>query len=195
MPPAAQKRHLPGHTSPGWNRCTRATILLALLSCYHSPWGRPWIGSWGWGLQDPQLTSFSLYFSPKCPLHPFPLLRPRFGAVRSGRPHSRPGIHRVRAASLHMPGHPSCAGRPCGSLHSILGTCSSDDVCACWLVHTVRRSLSLSISLLLLLLPAQIKYRAQCHSAHGTVAQMTGIFTNPVILLFVPPNPEKEMRR
>lgn len=192
MPPAAQKLHLPGRTSPGWNRCTRATILLALLSCYRSPWGRPWIGSCGWGLQDPQLTSFSLYFFPMYPLHPFPLLRPRFGAVRSGRLHSQPGIRRVRAASLHMPGRPSCAGRPCGSLHSILGTCSSGDVCACWLVHTVRCSLSLSISLLLLL-PAQIKRSAQCSSAHGTAA---GIFANPVILLFVPPDREKdEMRR
>lgn len=192
--------HLPGHTSPDWSRCTLATIPLDLLNCYHSPWGRTWNGSWGWGLQGPQRTSFSLYFSPMCHLHPCLLLHLRFGAVRSGRLHNRQGIHRVRVASLHKPGHPSCAGQPCGSLHSILDTCSSGDVCACWLAHTMRCSLALSLSLSLTAAAcldqtqhAEELRRCKTHKSQERRRSLAPSQT--VILLFVPPNPEKQMRR
>lgn len=127
----ARQMHLPGHTSPDWYRCILATIHLALPSCCHLPWGHPWTGSWEWGLQGPRLTSFSLYFCPVCPLRPCLVLHPRFVAVRSGHLHSWPDIHMVPAASLRTPGRPFCAGQPCASPHSILGTCSSGGVCAC----------------------------------------------------------------
>lgn len=187
---------LPGHTTPGWYRCTLATILLAHQSCCRLLWGRPWIGPWGWGLQGPHQTLSCPYFSPKCPLllPCFHLpLRPE--GVRSGLPRTQVGIHRVRLASLlHMMGRPSCAGQPYGSPHNILGTCSSGGVCACWLCwlgwRWAERRGTLS------LLPPQISH-STLRSAHRAVAPIeitliTGISTdfpvssNPVTLLFIP---------
>ncbi len=97
-----------------------------------------------------------------------PLLLPRFGAVRSGRLHSQPGIRRVRAASLHMLGRPSCAGRPCGSLHSILGTCSSGDVFACWLVHAVQCSVSFYLTAAAAACSDQTQRAVQLGSRNGS---------------------------
>lgn len=131
----ARQRHLPDHTSPEWYRYILATIHLALPSCCHLPWDLPWTGSWKWGLRDQRLTSFCPYFGPAFPLRPCPSRRPRSEAAGSGRRRSWPGIHRVRAASLRMQGRPFCAGRPCVSPRSILGTCSSGGVCA-WLANT-----------------------------------------------------------
>lgn len=125
---------LPGHTTPDWYRCTQATILLDRWSCCHLLWGHLWIGPLDLGLRGHHQTWSCPYFSPKCPLLlPFLHLPLRQEGVRSGLLHMKVGIHRARPASLlHMTGHPSYAGQPYGSLHNILGTCSSGGVCACW---------------------------------------------------------------
>lgn len=125
---------LPDHTTPGWYRCTRATILLVHWSCCRLLWGHPWTGPLDLVLQGRHQTWSCPYFSPKCPLRlPCFHLPLRLEGVRSGLPHTRAGIHRALPASLlHMTGHPSYAGQPYGSLHNILGICSSGGVCACW---------------------------------------------------------------
>lgn len=203
--------HLPGHTSPDWYRCILATIHLALPSCCHLPWGHPWTGSWEWGLQGPRLTSFSLYFCPVCPLRPCLLLHPRFGAVRSDHLHSWPDIHRVPAASLRTLERPFCAGQPCVSPHSILGTCSSGGVCACWLAHTTRCSLTVShccCCWYCCCCCCCCGRRFRSNTAHNAArlreqqcwwkaqkSQESRCLLSPVILRFVPPNPEKEVRR
>lgn len=152
---------LPGHTTPGWYRYTRATILLVRWSCCHLLSDHLWTGPLDLGLQVHRQTRSCPYFSPKCPLLlPCFHLPLRLEEVRSGLPHTQEDIHRVQPASLlHMTGHPSYAGQPYGSLHNILGTCSSGGVCACWPCrlgcHWAERRGTLS------LLPRQISHNAQ----------------------------------
>ena len=206
----AAEGELPDRTPPGWCRCTPATILPVLQRCGRSTWGRPWIGPWGWALQAPLWTSSCPYFSPEGPLLlPFLLLPLRPEGVRSGLPHTRPGIHRAQPASPRTLGHPSCAGPPCESPHNILGTCSSGGVCACWLGwRCAERSgtlyLSLSLSLSLSLLPPQIT-RSTLLTARGalsTDANNTNhrnstdfpFLTNPVTLLSIPLQSRKRAR-
>lgn len=53
LPYKSEEEDLPGHTTPGWYRCTQATILLVHWSCCRLLWGLPWIGPLGWGLPAP----------------------------------------------------------------------------------------------------------------------------------------------
>lgn len=152
---------LPGHTTPGWYRYTRATILLVRWSCFRLLLDRLWTGPLDLGLQvHHHQTRSCPYFAPKCPLLlPCFHLPLRLEEVRFGLPHTQEDIHRVQPASLlHMTGHPSYAGQPYGSLHNILGTCSSGGVCACWPCrlgcHWAERRGTLS-------LPRQISHNAQ----------------------------------
>lgn len=160
-PSNSRDDELPGHTTPGWYRYTRATILLVRWSCCHSLLGHLWTGPLDSGLRVHRQTWSCPYFSPKCPLLlPCFHLPLRLEEVRSGLPHTQEDIHRVQPASLlHMTGHPSYAGQPYGSLHNILGTCSSGGVCACWPCrlgwHWAERRGTLS------LLPRQISHNTQ----------------------------------
>lgn len=47
---------LPGHTTLGWYRCTRATSLPVHWNCCRLLWGLLWIGPLGWGLLGPHQT-------------------------------------------------------------------------------------------------------------------------------------------
>lgn len=87
--------------------------------------------------------------------------------VRSGLLRTQAGIHRAPLATLlHTTGHPSYAGQPYGSLHNILGICSSDGVCACWPCRLGLTLSSSGVALWSLLLPPRT---ARCDQLNGAL--------------------------